>query len=370
MNWRPGVLAFAAAAAVALASVACNHRDSTSTGDIAIGKSTGHLGELDRIWSMVELPDGRVVFPQRSAVVRADLSAGATDTIGRAGAGPGEYKQPYRVSLLHGGLALLDGQLSRLTIWNADASVRSTENVSRYATFGGMLDSLGHAYFQQLPANVTIGDINEANRAKDSTQLYRMTLPGPLYDTIGRIFEIGTVTVRFGGGATFRPRLYQTPDVWGAMPDGRVWIARGRENRIDWMSPDGRWTPGTPRPFTPIPTTDADRRKMRGFPGLPGAAALDTMYEPMAPEKGPFSEAVAAIDGEVWTRMQLPRGNTTERYAVFPVNGPSTRTVSLPLGCIVVAITAANVYAIHDDEDGFFELERFARPVVQAAQAR
>jgi hypothetical protein len=348
-------------AVLAASTAGCARHDAASA-DVQTGPATGHLGQLERVWSVAELPDGRVVFPQSGAVVRADLAAGTTDTIGRTGEGPGEYKQPYRVLLLHGGLALLDGQLSRLTIWNPDWTIRSTTPLSRYATFGGVLDTVGHAWFEQLPANISIGDINEAGRSKDSTAIYRMTLPGPACDTVAKIFEIGKVTIRFGDGATFRPRLYQTPDVWGVLPDGSLWIARGRENRIDRMTPDGRWTIGSPRPFAPIPVTKADRRRMHSFPGLPSSSVLDTMYEPMAESKGPFAEAVAAPDGEVWTRMHQPAGYRRERYAMFPATGSSNLTVSLPLGRILVALTGRSLYTIHEDQDGFWELERFDRP--------
>ena len=350
--------------AMALLVGACAHPRSTDADDVAVSQATGHLSQLERVWSLAELPDGRVVIPQSQAVLRADLGAGIADTLGRSGEGPGEYKQPFRVLLVRGGIAMLDGQLSRLTIWNADGSVRSTAPVPRYASLGGVLDTVGHAFFEQLPANVSIGEINEAGRAKDSTAIYRMTLPGPQYDTVAKIYEIGKVTIRFGDGATFRPRLYQTPDVWGVLPDGTLWIARGRENRIDRMRVDGTWTIGTPRPWKPIPVTRADWRRMHSFPGLPSSSVLDTMYEPMAESKGPFAEAVAAADGEVWTRLHQPAGYTRERYAIFPVSGPSIRTASLPLGRILVAITARNLYTIHEDDDGFWELERFDRPGV------
>jgi hypothetical protein len=355
------------AAAIALiAAAACARAGRVDGSDVMLSKVTGRLPELERVWSLAELPDGRVAIPQSQAVLRADLGAGTADTLGRRGEGPGEYKQPFRVLVLHGGIAMLDGQLSRLSIWNLDGTVRSTAPVPRYVSFGGVLDTLGHAFFEQLPANISIGDINEAGRAKDSTAVYRMTLPGPQYDTVAKIYEIGKVTIRFGDGATFRPRLYQTPDVWGVLPDGTLWIARGRENRIDRMTADGKWTIGIPRPWTPIPVTKADWRKMHSFPGLPSSSVLDTMYEPMAESKGPFAEAVAAPDGEVWTRLHQQAGYARERYAIFPVSGASTRTASLPLGRILIAITARNLYTIHEDADGFWELERFDRPEMGA----
>ena len=67
-------------------------------------------------------------------------------------------------------------------------------------------------------------------------------------------------------------------------------------------------------------------------------------------------------DGEVWTRMHQPADYDRERYAVFPVEGPSNLTVTLPHGRIVAAISDSSVYTIHEDDDGFWTMERYARP--------
>ena len=144
--------------------VACAHHDAGTGTDIVISSPTGRLAELERMLNVAELPDGRLVIPQSRAVIRADLGTGVVDTLGRIGEGPGEYKQPFRVLLLHGDIAIMDAQLSRLTIWNSDGSVRSTMPLPRYASFGGVLDTAGHAWFEQSPANISIGDVNEAGR--------------------------------------------------------------------------------------------------------------------------------------------------------------------------------------------------------------
>ena len=56
-----------------------------------------------------ELPDGRVLVadPLGQVLVAIDMGAGTADTIGRRGAGPGEYDQPDAVSPLSGDSTLL-----------------------------------------------------------------------------------------------------------------------------------------------------------------------------------------------------------------------------------------------------------------------
>ena len=354
--------------ALALALAAgCDGRTPADPARSDIGAATGTIGELEAMWNLVELPDGRVGFAQARvpAVIRADFATGKLDTIGRKGSGPGEFQAPGRVHLSHGRLGAFDFQLYRLTTWNDDGTVLESSTIPPRATFAMQLDTLGHVYYEQMPAHVFVGGDGgpDPDRSKDSTWIFRTAAGwGSRTDTVARRYEIGQVQIRMGDGAMFLPRLYQAPDVWGVLPDGTIWIARGRENRIDRRAPDGTWAIGTPRPFTPIPTTDADRQKVQPFRPFAGS---DTMYQPMAAEKGPFSEAVAAADGEVWTRQHQPRGFTRESYAIFPVTGPSTRSVSLPLGRRVLAIGARHVYAVVEDDDGVWTLERYARPAAR-----
>ena len=129
---------------------------------------------------------------------------------------------------------------------------------------------------------------------------------------------------------------------------------------MDRRLPDGNWIIGTPRPWTPVKTTEADKRYLRGFRGA--GTAPDSLVRPMVETKGPFSDAVASADGEVWLRTHQPAGYTTERYAVFPVSGPSTRTVVMKRDESVVGITESWVYSTLEDESGLYTLRRYRRP--------
>ena len=335
---------------------------SAGTTEVMLDSAEAAIGALDHVSGIAELPDGRVVLTQGAvpAVLFADLATGELDTIGRSGEGPGEYRFPGDVFIRDGRVHVFDFGPRRLTSWNFDGSLDSTLSIATMPGFDIAFDTMGYLYAEQPTTEgfVVIGQELDSTRSKDSTYIYRLRPNAAERDTVGRLFEIGNEIIRMGNGIARMRRLYQSADVWGVTPDGTLWIARGRENRVDRRAPDGTWTLGTPRPFTPIPTTEADRQKLPPFRGLPG----DSVERELPKEKGPYQDAVGAPDGEVWTRLNQAAGFTREIYAIHPVSGTPERTVSFPKGYRVRAITDRFVYVTHEDEDGFQVLERFARP--------
>ncbi len=330
--------------------------------EIALDSADATLGGLEFVSGIAELPDGRVVITQPAvpSVLFADLATGEADTVGSAGDGPGEYRFPGQLTSQGSQVRMFDHGSRRLTTWNADGTLAGSIAIATMPGLTIAFDTLGYMYAEQptMEGFVVQGQEVDSARSEDSTYIYRLRPNEAPRDTIARLFEIGNEVIRIGNGIARMRRLYQSADLWGVLPDGTLWIARGREHRVDRRSPDGRWTLGTPRPFTPIPTTEADRQKLPPFRGLPG----DSVERELPKEKGPYSDAVAAPDGEVWTQLNQPAGFTRELYALHPVAGAPDRTVSLPRGHRVRAVTSRYVYATHEDEDGFHVLARYRRP--------
>jgi hypothetical protein len=330
--------------------------------EVVLDSADVTLGGLDFVSGLAELPDRRVVITQPGvpSVLFADLETGDVDTVGRAGEGPGEYRFPGQLFMQGRQVRMFDFGPRRLTTWNADGSLAGSLAIATMPGLTVAFDTVGYMYAEQptMEGFFLVGQELDSTRSKDSTYVYRFRPNEPARDTIARLYEIGNEVIRIGGGIARRRRLYQSADLWGVLPDGTLWIARGRENRIDRRSPDGTWSIGTPRPFTPIPTTGADRQKLAPVRGLPG----DSVERELPKEKGPYLDAIAAPDGEVWTRLNQPAGFARELYAIHPVTGVPERTVSMPKDHRVRAITAAYVYATQEDEDGFQVLARYRRP--------
>ena len=349
-------------AIVVLGMLGCASREPRATGnEVRLGPPDATLGELSPFGQISELPDGRVVIPQYATpVLLANLDDGTVDTLGRTGDGPGEYRGPSLSLVRHGHPGILEGMQHRITVWNPDGTLDSTIPIIDVASFELRMDTLGYLYAEQPSSAgfIMVGQEIDSTSPKDSTWIYRMHPPDAGRDTVARLHEIGWEVIHHKGGVMRTRRLYASPDQWGVLPDGTLWILRGEQNRVDRRSTDGTWSIGEPRAWTAVQVTDRDRVYIdNGW-----IKAVDSIQEPMADVKGPFQDgAVAAPDGEVWAQLNTVAGDSVTRYEIFPATGPSTKTVILPKDWKVVAVTAKHVYAVHEDEDGFQVIERMGR---------
>ena len=353
-TWRPLFL-------LLVASCVGGEPHATST-EIRLGPPDATLSELSSFGTIAELPDGRVVITQIEvpAVLLANLDDGTVDTLGRSGDGPGEYRFPSIPLVRHGLPGALDLMQHRITLWNTDGTVNSTTNIIDIGSFDIALDTLGYLYAEQPPAAgfVVEGQEIDSTSPKDSTWIYRMHPPDAGRDTVARLHDIDWAVLHYKGGVRRARRLYASPDQWGVLPDGSLWILRGEQNRVDRRGPDGSWRIGEPRAWTPLPISAADKRYFADS----WMKAEDSVEQPLAEAKGPFQDgAVAAPDGEVWAQLNTIAGDSVERYEIFPAAGPSTRTMILPKGWRVIAVTEKHVYAVHEDADEFRVLERMDR---------
>ena len=64
---------------------------------------------------------------------------------------------------------------------------------------------------------------------------------------------------KFGEQVQDAATVFAPNDFFGARADGSAWVARGKENRVDWRSSAGTWSLGTSREFQAQPVTQADR---------------------------------------------------------------------------------------------------------------
>jgi hypothetical protein len=304
------------------------------------------FGQLSNV---VELRNRRVVFADTrdKLFFRADWQTGVVDTLGTrvdtmaSSAPPSAYKFPGWVAHLAGdSVALVDFSAIRTTVWNEQGRAVGVLPIPPVSGETPVLlyDTVGHGYKIDYQAVLGGGEPGRTLRP-DSIPVLRINFRSGTVDTVANLVtpEYGEAT--FGTQVQMAAKVFGPNDFFGVLPDGTAWVARGRDNRVDWRSVTGAWARGKTREYTKIPVTQSDRdrvvaqvREQGRQHGMPDG--LSIAY-PFAETKPPFDFVIAREDGEVW--LQRPRATQEEaaHYDVVDRHGSWLREVVLPAGAVV-----------------------------------
>jgi hypothetical protein len=329
--------------AVAVLGIAACTRAESQDGLAMEVKLPGGYGQISNV---VELSDGRVAFAdtRNKLFLTADLESGRVDTLGTPvdSVAPGtpadRYKFPGWVVHLAGDtVALVDFSAVRTTLWSEKGEPLGVLGITSVAGQTPVLayDQVGHGYKIDYQAVLGGGEPGGVIRP-DSIAVLRIALGGGPVDTVAMLSSPEYGEARFGEQVQEAAKVFAPNDFFGVLPNGTAWVARGRQNRVDWRSPDGRWTVGQHHDYTPQPVTQADRDRVlaqvreqgKQF-GMPQALAIEY---PFAATKPPFDFALGRPEGEVWLQRPRAQGDAPLTYDVFDAKGTWARAMTLPAG--------------------------------------
>lgn len=327
-------------------------------------KLPARVGMLSNV---VELNDGRLVFAdtKNKLFLRADLTSGRLDTLGNRvdslppGGPVGHYKFPGWVAHLAGDtVALVDFSALRTTLWSEAGQPLGLLPIKPVAGNSPVLvyDTLGRVYKIDYQAILGGGEPGRSLRP-DSIPVLRMVLASGAVDTVGLLASPEYGDAVFGEQVQQAAKVFAPNDFFGVLPDGTAWIARSRENRVDWRAPDGAWTQGKSHAYTKQPVTQADKDRVlkqvreqgKQF-GMP--QDLRIVY-PFAETKPPFDFALGRPTGEVWLQRPRREEGAGLVYDVFDRKGVWRREVAFPKDATLAGFGAKGaVYASMKNADG------------------
>lgn len=324
-------------------------------------------GSFAQLSNVVELGSGRVVFAdtREKLFLSADLASGDLDTLGtrvdslRASPPPEHYKFPGWVAHLAGDtVALVDFSAQRTTLWSEKGEALGVLGIPPVVGSAPVLvyDTVGHGYkidYQGVLGAGTPGSIVRP----DSLAVLRIALASGKVDTVARLAAPVFGEARFGDQPQEAVQVFAPNDFFGVLPDGTAWVARGRENRVDWRAPGGEWATGTRRDFKPLPVTRADKERVLAQVreqgkqyGMPQDLPIEY---PFAATKPPFDYALGRPNGEVW--LQRPRAEEGDpiTYDVYGRKGTWQREIAFPQGASLAGFgNAGAVYASIKEASG------------------
>jgi hypothetical protein len=155
-------------------------------------------------------------------------------------------------------------------------------------------------------------------------------------------------------------------DLAAVFGDGTVAIARVAPYRVDWISPDGRLTKGSPLPFTRVAVA------MREKEAVMKRLAKQAGREPQSPETfldwpevlPPFlaGALLPAPDGRLWIRRTQSADAPDIRYDVVVRTGAPVARVGMPSNEQVVGFGRNGIFTVLVDDDGIQHLRRHPLP--------
>ena len=221
------------------------------------------------VTSIRELRDGRILVtdPRDLQLVIADFKTGDVKPVSRRGQGPGEYGMVTGVYAIAGDSSLMPDPMGRrVLLFDADkavatvaadhAIIKATQGFIRYA------DRLGNV-FSVKSADVPSGA--STTTEKDSSAVIRVNRTSGRVDTVAKVRDRPTfrTVVRNEKGevtqSTGRGIRLTVGEPWIVHPDGYLAVVRINPFRVDWRSPDGRWTRGAPLPIPAIRMTQREK---------------------------------------------------------------------------------------------------------------
>jgi hypothetical protein len=328
------------------------------------------FGQLSNV---VELDGDRVAFAdtREKLFLTGSFRSGTLDTLGTQvdaigkDAGPGEYKFPGWVARLAGDtVALVDFAALRTTLWSRKGEPLRVLSFSPAAGTAPVLayDTVGHGYKIDYQTMLS-GEPGMPKRA-DSVPVLRIHLANGKVDTVANLAAPKFGQAKFGEQVQEAAMVFAPNDFFGARADGSAWIARGKENRVDWRSPEGTWSRGTSHEYQAQPVTQADRdrvlaqvRQQGQQYGMPQELAIEY---PFAETKPPFDFALGRPNGEVW--LQRPRAAEAAPlvYDVWDAAGVWRRQVTFPAGATLAGFGESGaIYASVKNEDGTKSVARY-----------
>ncbi|MDH4130563.1 MAG: hypothetical protein OEW17_00205 [Gemmatimonadota bacterium] len=323
---------------------------------------------LQQVSNVVELRDGRVAFAELAdrSFLYADLATGDitpvgehADTIGPSDPAPGKHKYPGYVFRLGGDtVGLVDFAAERTTLWDDQGQFLLTLDRRGVGGHNQPLayDHRGNAYKEDVRS--VLGGLEPGEEiGLDSLEVLRIARGDSLADTVAQLKLPVWGQGRFGEQMKMVSTIFSGRDLFGVLPDGSLWVARASDNSVDWRAPDGKWSRGGGRPFTPIAVPPEEKEmfldRLRAQMTRTGAPAGIALSYPFADQKPPFVAGATNPAGEVWLQRARAFEDSVPVWDVVGRDGKSIRTVEMPKGASLGGFGAdGRVYLLLRQPDG------------------
>ncbi len=363
---------------------------------VALRDLPGPGREIDEPFSLVsaarEWRPGQLIVADATEAELAilDFTKGVRQSLGRKGAGPGEFQLP--TALLGAGdtIWVMDGMQQRIVAFLPDLKPGTTyplvafDQQAMSALSAPMItDRRGRLFASSIRISMGSGGMV----VPDSAQIVRFDprVTNAPRTTIASVRNAssGSPQVRQDGSSMHIKVEYPgliAADAWAVFPDGRVAIVRGASYSVQFIGADGAASAPRVIPYERFPVTAADRtaemdavrrqlaeqnRMMQRM--MPTGTKMEIEVTPPAqwpahyPPISPLG-ALAAPDGRLWVRRAVPERDGRQQWDVIDAAGTLVARWRLAAREELVAVGQGVVYTTRRDEDDLRYVRRVELP--------
>jgi hypothetical protein len=323
--------------------------------------------ELSNLTWVRELKDGRLIVTdgRDGRIVLADLKSGKVEQISRKGQGPGEYPRALPVWSIGGDSSVMVDAQQRWLLFDGPRVVATLPPDAPAVAAGRGLprgaDAVGHVYTAAfLPG--------QGRPIGDSTALVRVSRATGKPDTLTRLRALVARGGRDSrGNFNFSMPTIAMADEPAVFADGWVAVVRTDAYRVEWRSPDGKWTRGAPLPFTTLRMNEREKRayvdRVARANGR-GAMAIDSItdWPEMVPPYRSPANFVGSPDGRLLIQRLASAEHPETRYDLVNRRGTLDGQLVMPPNERIVSFGTASVYVAVTDDDGIQRVRRHPWP--------
>ncbi len=337
--------------------------------------------EFVGITSVREVADGRVIVTdgRDQQLYVADFRANNAVILGRKGRGPREWLNVGFVHGLPGDSSIMgDFGNGRLVLFEGAGIVgllppdQPATRALLYAMSGA--DRFGHVLSRKNhPADASKLEFTRA----DSSALVLVALSTGRLDTVTQLRQRPrrVELLRGSDGKTHGRQVSPSEpnaqeEIAHLFGDGWISVVRLEPLRVDWRSPDGRWTRGPPFPLRPLPVDARERKAIE----TRRAQSRDEYRKLGMPEQRypslPTSIPVMAVsivlretpDGRLLIRRSTSDANPAVRYLVINRVGNIDGEIAVGARDDIIGFGPRSVYIAFMDDDDTQRLRRHPWP--------
>lgn len=249
-----------------------------------------------------------------------------------------------------------DWALRRSTVWLPDGrrvdAIPTPDDLR--GAFPSARDAAGNWYFEvkPLPGQNGIGNLDSLVIVRGDALLER-------FDTVAWLAPIDHAEVVRDGGPRYEAMALAGRDLWGAVPDGTVWVVRRNWNFVQWYSPGGGKPVDSRKLPDPVLTvTEMDRQIwLRRYEEVYRDQLRGGRFAIIKP---PVEHAYEGSDGRLWLFKSAPALDSVRTFQVVDQSGV-TAIVRVPSRGSALGVSVTHIL-MGEEFPGGIRLLRYRMP--------